>query len=323
MTRHRLRSRCRPVLPGVYVDNAVEPTLQVRTRAAWLWSKRQGIVGGPAASALLGAKWVDPGVDVDLYFASTRPPPGVRTHHDRLHMTEHERLRGMTVTTAARTAFDLARRVPTRRTGIGPVVAAVDALLNATRIGVGDVGAVARQHPGVRGLRQVDEVLRLVDVGAESPKETWLRLLIRRHGFPPVQTQSRFATSTAALSPGSTWAGQISKSPSSTTATSTAGTAANTSGTCAAEKSWIDWAGSSSAWWPRISRCRSSDESRPPASERRDSLRGGKSRKIPPLSESRQNVRRSVPRRGRSRWPPRRRIRLLRGAIRRPHRRNA
>ncbi|BBY89794.1 endonuclease domain-containing protein [Mycolicibacterium tokaiense] len=189
MTRHRLRSRCRPVLPGVYVDNAVEPTLQVRTRAAWLWSKRQGIVGGPAASALLGAKWVDPGVDVDLYFASTRPPPGVRTHHDRLHTTEHERLRGMTVTTAARTAFDLARRVSTRRTGIAPVVAAVDALLNATRIGVGDVGAVARQHPGVRGLRQADEVLRLVDAGAESPKETWLRLLIRRQGFPPVQTQ--------------------------------------------------------------------------------------------------------------------------------------
>jgi very-short-patch-repair endonuclease len=189
MTRHALRSRCRPIFPGVFVDNAVEPTLQVRTRAAWLWSKRHGIIGGSAASALLGAKWVDPGVDVDLYYANTRPPPGVRTHHDWLHGSEHERRRGMAVTTPARTAFDLARQVPARGAGIGPVVAGVDALLNASRIGVGEIRAVARRHPGVRGVRQADEVLRLVDAGAESPKETWLRLMIRRQGFPPVQTQ--------------------------------------------------------------------------------------------------------------------------------------
>jgi hypothetical protein len=39
-----------------------------------------------------------------------------------------------------------------------------------------DVLAVAEQHRGVRGLRQVPRALALHDPGAESPKETWLRL---------------------------------------------------------------------------------------------------------------------------------------------------
>lgn len=199
MTRHQLRTRCRPILPGIHLDRTAETTLYIRTKAAWLWSERQGVIGGPAAAALLGAKWVDPGIEVDLFYASTRPPTGVRTHHDRLLVTERRPVKGLAATTAARTAFDLARRRPDEpdkpdnsageRDPIGPAVAAVDALLNATRIGVPAVEVVAEAHPGVRGLRQVKQVLRLVDAGAESPKESWLRLLVRRHGFPPVQTQ--------------------------------------------------------------------------------------------------------------------------------------
>lgn len=191
MTRHQLRTRCRKILPGIHLDRAVEPTLYRRTKAAWLWSQRQGVIGGPAAAALLGAKWVDPGVEVDLYFPSTRPPAGVRTHHDRLLAAEYGTVRGMAVTTAARTAFDLARSDTSAgtRDPLGPAVAAVDALMNATGIGVAAVELVADAHPGVRGLRQVEQVLRLVDAGAESPKESWLRLLVGRHGFPPVQTQ--------------------------------------------------------------------------------------------------------------------------------------
>jgi very-short-patch-repair endonuclease len=192
MTRHQLRTRCRPVLPGVYLECSVELTLQVRARAAWLWSKRQGVLGGPAAAALLGAKWVDDGADVDLYYPNTRPPTGVRTHHDRLPAVEQRLIRGMGVITAARTAFDLARRRPDQADDRRPpdsVVAAVDALLNASRVGVAEVAAIAGAHPRVRGLRQVEQVLRLVDAGAESTKGTWLRLLINRHGLPPPQTQ--------------------------------------------------------------------------------------------------------------------------------------
>ncbi|CAN5825856.1 hypothetical protein BH10ACT9_BH10ACT9_44210 [soil metagenome] len=54
---------------------------------------------------------------------------------------------------------------------------------------ISEIEAVAASHPGVRGLREFEQILGLVDAGAESPKETWLRLLLQRRGLPPVQTQ--------------------------------------------------------------------------------------------------------------------------------------
>jgi hypothetical protein len=54
---------------------------------------------------------------------------------------------------------------------------------------VPDVERLAADHRRARGLRQLDAVLRLVDPGAESPQETWLRLLLMRHGYPRPQTQ--------------------------------------------------------------------------------------------------------------------------------------
>lgn len=88
------------------------------------------------------------------------------------------------VTTPQRTAFDIGRRHPTRS-----AVARMDALLRATGIGLEDVAGIAAQHPGARGLRQLEAVLALVDAGAQSPRETWLRLTLVEAGFPRPQTQ--------------------------------------------------------------------------------------------------------------------------------------
>ena len=38
-------------------------------------------------------------------------------------------------------------------------------------------------------MRQVATVLELSDRGAQSPRETWLRLVLLRGGFPPPRTQ--------------------------------------------------------------------------------------------------------------------------------------
>jgi very-short-patch-repair endonuclease len=180
LNRHQLRTRYRPILPGVYFDKAVVPTLYDRTEAAWLWSRRQAVIAGSAAAALLGTKWVDAAVDVDLLYASTKPAAGVRVHRGRLHSDERRPLNGMLVTTPARTGFDLAR--------FG-MVTDVDALLKATGITVAEIEAVAKRHRGAPGLRRLEQTLALVDAGAESPKETWLRLLLQRSGLPPVETQ--------------------------------------------------------------------------------------------------------------------------------------
>jgi very-short-patch-repair endonuclease len=184
LNRHQLRTRFRPLFPGVYLDRSVEPTVHTKTVAAWLWSRRQGIVAGQAAAALLGAKWVDCADDVELYWCNARPPQGVFTRMDSLADNETRVVRGIRVTTPARTAFDLARRGP-----IGTAVARVDALTQATGVRPADIELVAACHRGARGLRQFETVLALADPGAESPRETWLRLLLRRDGLPPLQTQ--------------------------------------------------------------------------------------------------------------------------------------
>jgi very-short-patch-repair endonuclease len=61
--------------------------------------------------------------------------------------------------------------------------------MNATDLKIVDVEAVARQHPGVRGLRQLRQTLDLVDGGSESPYESLTRLLLVQAGFPRPKTQ--------------------------------------------------------------------------------------------------------------------------------------
>jgi hypothetical protein len=93
-------------------------------------------------------------------------------------------LRDVPVTTPARTALDLARRYPTER-----AVAAIDALANATRLKPTEIDELVQRYRGHRGVALARKTLALVDSGAESPRETWLRLLLIRAGFPSPTTQ--------------------------------------------------------------------------------------------------------------------------------------
>jgi hypothetical protein len=51
LTRYELRRYYRAIMPNVYLDKRVEPSLHQRTAAAWLWSGREAVVAGLAASA--------------------------------------------------------------------------------------------------------------------------------------------------------------------------------------------------------------------------------------------------------------------------------
>ncbi|KUI27403.1 hypothetical protein AU196_07945 [Mycobacterium sp. IS-1742] len=184
LNRHQLRTRYRAVFPDVYLSRGSPLTLPQRTSAAWLWSRRQATVAGLAAAAVYGTKWIDADVVVDLVHANPRPPQGIRTRRAVLLDGERQIVNGYAVTSPARTAFDLGRE--------GTVVQAVarlDAHTRATGLRSGDVAELAARHPGVRGLRQLETVLDLVDAGAESPRETWLRLLLIRAGMPRPRTQ--------------------------------------------------------------------------------------------------------------------------------------
>jgi hypothetical protein len=184
VNRHRLRTRYRRLFPGVYLDRAVEPSLLARIRGAWLWSRRTAVVGGLAAAAIHGAKWIDPDEVIELISPNTRPPKGIRCRNEAVPADEIEIIGGIPVTTVARTAFDLGRRGPLDR-----AVARVDAILNATGLDAAEVARLAQRHSGSRGLRQLGTVLTLADSGAESPRETALRLLLVRSGLPAPVTQ--------------------------------------------------------------------------------------------------------------------------------------
>jgi very-short-patch-repair endonuclease len=184
LSRYELRRYYRAIMPDVYLDKRVQPTFRQRTLAAYLWSRREAVVSGLAASALHGAKWIDDNSPVELIWGNARSPHGVVTRDQLLLVNEIQRLDGVRVTTPERTAFDLGRRGR-----IGMAVARLDALAQATDFKVPTVEELAARHRHTRGLRQLEAALDLMDAGAESPQETWLRLLVIRAGYPRPRTQ--------------------------------------------------------------------------------------------------------------------------------------
>lgn len=183
--KHHLRSNSYASLfPGVYLPAHLRPTFAHRVEGAWLWSRRQGIVAGLTAARLYGAKWVGDDEPVELVWTNARSPEGIITSAAGLAEGETVLLGRIPVTSLARTAFDLARRP-----ALGSAVARVDALGAAAPFDCAHVEGLAARHRGVRGVRQVLRVLGLYDPGAESPKETWLRLLVVEAGFPRPRTQ--------------------------------------------------------------------------------------------------------------------------------------
>ena len=88
------------------------------------------------------------------------------------------------VATPARTAFDLGRYLPFEK-----AVAHLDDLARATRITASEVLALTQRYAGARGVRCCRTAVDMMDPGAQSPKETWLRLLLIRSGYDRPMTQ--------------------------------------------------------------------------------------------------------------------------------------
>jgi hypothetical protein len=142
------------------------------------------VVAGFSAAAIHGAKWVDSARPAEIIHDNRRRASEVCVWGDRLECDETCAIDGMRVTTPPRTALDLACWYP-----LGTAVPAIDSLARATDLKLADVELLAQRHRGRRGIRRARTALNLVDPGAQSPKETWLRLLLIRAGLPPPQTQ--------------------------------------------------------------------------------------------------------------------------------------
>lgn len=184
LTKSQLATLCCRLFPDVYVARDVDVTTAQRAKAAWLWSGCRGVVAGFAAAALHGSRWVDDSVVVELIHDNRRAPPGIQTHRDRITSDEIELAFGMPVTSPVRTALDFACWYPTMT-----AVAAIDALARATDFKMADVELLAARCRGRRGIERARASLDLVDPGAQSPKETWLRVVLIQAGLPRPQTQ--------------------------------------------------------------------------------------------------------------------------------------
>jgi len=181
---YQLRRWYRTIFRDVYVPKRDEPSLDDRILGAWLWSRRRAVIAGAAASALHGAQWVGADTTIELVLKSARPQCGLIVRNETLGADEVTAVNRLPVTSVARTAFDLGRHLPR-----GQALARLDALMRATPFSLEDVAVLAKRYRGARGLRLLGDVLPLVDGGAASPRESWLRLLLVDAGLPKPTTQ--------------------------------------------------------------------------------------------------------------------------------------
>jgi hypothetical protein len=175
------------VLRGVYlpVDHADDQRLRAaalglvlpdgaavcRTTAAWL----HGVDCRPPGEQ-------DKPIPLECLVAVGRTPPriaGVRPYQALLPGTDVMDVAGITVTTADRTALDLARYLP-EFMGLG----VLDAMAHA---GLVDPSVLAERIEEWRGDRWVDRARRVISLcepETESFGESWLRLRLVEAGFP-------------------------------------------------------------------------------------------------------------------------------------------
>lgn len=186
LTRGQLRWNYRPILPDVYIPKSLCRSLELMTIGAWLWSGRRAVITGRAAAALHGAEWVDEYAPVELLWRNNHRPPGTIVRNERFQPDEVMSVEGLPIATPARTGFDLARHLPRTM-----AIAHLDALARATRMKRVDVLRLANRYPGARGNKRARAFIDLMDAGAESPKESWLRLLLVDAGIPRPTTQIR------------------------------------------------------------------------------------------------------------------------------------
>lgn len=184
LPRHELRRWYRPIFRGVYVPKWSTPTLHDRVVGAWLTSDRTGVIAGVAASALHGAEWVDHDEPIEILVDERRRQSGLIVRMDRFVDDEVTAVDDLPVTTPARTAFDLGRHLKRH-----DAIARLDALMRVAVFQPHQIEMLMRRYGPVRGVRQLRDLLPLVDPGAASPKESWLRLLLIDNGFPIPETQ--------------------------------------------------------------------------------------------------------------------------------------
>lgn len=183
LTRSALRWNYAALHPDVYLLKTARRDLYVNTFAAWLWSGRTGIIAGQAAAALYGVQWIDDTTHIEMIAKHARRQPGVVVREERIGDDEVRRVGELLVTTPARTALDLGRRLPR-----DAAVTHLDALVAVTRLTLPEIAMLEDRYRGARGMPAARRAIALMDGGARSRRETALRLMLIDAGLPRPRT---------------------------------------------------------------------------------------------------------------------------------------
>ena len=167
---------------GAYVVAGTEISHGRMVQAMRTVLPQEAVLRGWSAAWALGVRWAGAADPVEVALAHTRRVrrrSGLLVTGEVLHPSEVVGTDLGPATSPARTAFDLARRLPEDQ-----AVAAMDALLRAAGALADEVFTVAQRHLRSSGRSRALAAARLADPRSESPRESLLRLAVVRAGLP-------------------------------------------------------------------------------------------------------------------------------------------
>ncbi len=185
LTRRQLRERSyRRLVQGVYADPSLPLDHQLRCRAVALLLPQGAAIGGHSAAAWHGAAFAgthDPVTVLRPANVLWKGPRGVKVHRTELSLLDVELLDGVPVSSALRTAWDVAALEP-----LGTAVAALDAMVRAGTVEGTSLTAMVDTGAGRWGVTRVRRAFSLVDGRAESAPESRVRVALALGGLEPV-----------------------------------------------------------------------------------------------------------------------------------------
>jgi AbiEi antitoxin C-terminal domain len=205
LSANQLRSSAwRRPLRDVYADSRLEPDHGLSCHAAALLMPPGSALSGPSAAWLFGiesAVRADDAVHVSVPArASFGPISGLVVHSMELPPAEVTTQHGLPCTTAARTAWDLARWFEPVR-----AVPVLDAMLCHGLITSAELGSWSSTREGTRGWRRAAAAFSLADGRAQSPPESVIRIRLVGAGLPRPEAQHPITVHGRTLHPDLAW----------------------------------------------------------------------------------------------------------------------
>jgi hypothetical protein len=180
--------RFRRLFPDVFAPAELEPTLLIRSMAAYLLVEGiGGVLGGYSAARLSDIDCAPHTAVAEVLVPRyVRARPDLAVRFGTPAESDIATVRGCRVTTPLCTSWDLGRRLP-----LVEAVVALDALAHGGAFDPAELLVRRTERPGARGSRGLDAAVALADPRAESPMETRLRLAIVQAGLPRPEVQYR------------------------------------------------------------------------------------------------------------------------------------